>query len=65
MVLCIIRISSFVQWKVTKAFQRNYMILVAVWKDFAGSSLENGLEELKLETRIQSKDFLGNWLRCI
>lgn len=43
MVLCIIVISSLAQWEVVKAFQRSD-IIVAVWKDGAGSSVENGLE---------------------
>lgn len=65
MVLRIIGISSLVQWKVIKAFQRNDMILVAVWNDFAGNNMENGLKEVRLETRVQSEHFLGNWLRCV
>lgn len=51
MVLGIIGISSLVRWKVIKAFQRNDMIPVAVWKDFA-DRMESGLGEVRLETRI-------------
>lgn len=53
------------QWKVIKAFQRNDMILVAVWNDFVGNNMENGLKEVRLETTVQSENFLGNWLRCV
>ena len=39
------------RWKVIKAFQRNDMILVAVWKGFADRR-KSGLGEVRLETRI-------------
>lgn len=46
-----------VQWEFVKAFQRSDMIIVAVWKDCAGSSVENDLGVIKLEPGIQSEDF--------
>lgn len=56
-------ISTLVLWETVKVFQRNDTILVAVGKDCASSRMENGLEEVRLETKIHNEDFLSNWLR--
>ena len=50
--LCITGISFLVQWEIIKAFQRSDMVIVAVWKYCTGSSVENGLERVRLEAGI-------------
>lgn len=47
--LCITGISSLVQWEVIKAFQRSDMVIIAVRQYCTGSSVEDGLEGVRLE----------------
>lgn len=49
--LCIVEISSLMQWEVVKAFQSSNMVIITVWKDCTGSTMENVLEGVRLEAR--------------
>lgn len=47
----VLRCSEFQPWEVVKVFQGNDTILFAVWKACASSSMENGLEEIRDDTK--------------
>lgn len=51
MVFVLLTFSSLMQWEVIKAFQRSNMVIITVWKDCTGSTMENELEGVRLEAR--------------